>query len=425
MTVVALLLAVGVQVATAPVDDWVSRHGVQLDSDSDLTVAAKALISKELHDVQVVGLGEASHGISEFFKMKSALIKFLVEEEGFSLVMIEATFGESVFLNQYISGERDDIDSVLKGMPLWYFQVEEFRELLIWLRKFNSTREKKVQLFGLEMQYVDRSLLHIKNYLNKVNSDPAVNWEKFGTDRIGSATASAKEFYHLWQPMPGRVLEDHMKLLIELRENLDTNKREYVAISGDTEFELARRHVVVLEQFVSASMQSEEAIKHQMRDYFMFLNLQWARSHIGNQKTIVWAHNEHIWKQHGNGGYDVLGRQLERRYGSAYFALGFDFGEGTYRAPGSDGWEHDVPKPEIGSLSYRMSQLGKPNFLLDIRSAIDSGESVPSRATLRASSGGYTPTQSGKILYDREYSLTDRYDAIIFLNRVTPPKVLK
>jgi erythromycin esterase len=425
ITSLALLYGIATQSFSHLNDDWVSRHGVALSSDSELIEPAQVLISKEMDGVQVVGLGEASHGISEFFKMKATLIKYLVAHEDFSLIMLEATFGETVFLNQYISGERDDIEAILKGMPLWYFKVEEFRDLLKWLREFNVTHDNRVQLFGMEMQYVDRSLKEIKTYLDKVNPETSEIWDQFGIDRIGNATANAKEFFFLWQPMSGEVLREHMDLLVKLRENLESNRTNYIAKSGAAEFDLVRRHVVVLEQFISASTQSEEAIKHQMRDYFMFLNLEWTRSYCGNPKTIVWAHNEHIWKQPGNGGYDVLGRQLDRRYGQAYFAFGFDFGEGTYRAPGNDGWEHLVPNPEVGSLSHRMLQLGKPHFLLDIRSAIGAGEPIPASVTLRASSGGYTPMLDGKILYDRDYSLTDRYDALVFINRVTLPKLLK
>jgi hypothetical protein len=77
------------------------------------------------------------------------------------------------------------------------------------------------------------------------------------------------------------------------------------------------------------------------------------------------------------------------------------------------------------SCFNRMLQLGKPHFLLDIRSAIGAGEPIPASVTLRASSGGYTPMLDGKILYDRDYSLTDRYDALVFINQVTLPKLLK
>lgn len=419
------LIALIALTSKPPVDDWASRHGVPIGSETELSTSVRKMLKTELKDVQIVGLGEASHGVSEFFKMKTAVIKHLVSHENFSLIMIEATFGETVFLNRFISGQRAEIDDVLRGMPLWFFKVEEFRELLVWLRDFNKQHNNRIRLYGMEMQYVDRSLHHIKKYLEKVDPNCSEIWTSFGSNRIGSATAGAAEFFYLWQPMPDEVLRQHTQLLLELRKRFSTYKAEYVANSTDEEYKMAYRHVIVLEQFISASMQSEEPIKHQMRDYFMYLNVLWTRAHLQSPKTIVWAHNEHIWKQAGNGGYDVLGRQLDRSYQASYFAVGFDFGEGTYRAPSNDGWEHQVPKPEMASLSYRMAELGRPDFLLNIRAAIRANETIPATATLRASSGGYTPMQNGKIQYDREYSLSDRYDAIIFVKKISPPKMLK
>lgn len=356
--------------------------------------------------------------------MKSALVKYLVAEQDFSLIMLEATFGEVVYLNQFIQGERTDVDEVLKGMPLWFFKVEEFRELLIWLRDYNQGHKNRVQLYGMEMQYVDRSLHHIQNYLMKTGSHSHTHLVEFGHRRIGSATKGAEEFYFLWQRMPDDVLKQHLQLLVKLREAFSEKKPQLIEKSSLSEFELAYRHVVLLEQFVSAMMQSEEAIKHQMRDYFMYLNVNWSRAHLQNPKTVVWAHNEHIWKQAGNGGYDVLGRQLDRRFGESYYAIGFDFGRGTYRAPSSVGWEHLVPKPVPGTLTQRMSELGNPNYLLSIRSAMRATDKVPETAVLRASSGGYTPMQNGSLQFDREYSLRDRYDALLFVSEVSPPRIL-
>lgn len=419
------LLALAAMLLVAPGEDWVSRHGVGFRAETGLSQLVKESLSKELKNVDIVGLGETSHGISEMFKSKSSLIQFLVAEENYSLIMIEATVGETVYLNQFISGETTNIDDVLAGMPLWFFKVEEFRDLLLWLRNYNKDHENRVQLCGMEMQYVDRSLHQIKQYLDKVDRESAVIWEEFGEQRLGSSTAGAKEFYFLWQKMPDEVLEQHFQLLQKLRKLFLAKKAEYVSQSSEKEYLHTSRHISIIEQFVSTSMQSEESIKHQMRDYYMFLNLEWTRAMFANPKTVVWAHNEHIWKQAGNGGYDVLGRQLDRRYGSSYFAIGYDFGSGTYRAPSSDGWEHQVPKPELGTLSFRMSEVGKPDLLLNIRSTVKAEEKVPEIVTLRASSGGYTPMRNGVIQFDRDYSVRDRYDAILYIDKVSVPKMLK
>ncbi|MFI1716947.1 hypothetical protein [Streptomyces litmocidini] len=44
-----------------------------------------------LDGVRVVGLGEATHGTREFFRLKHRLLEFLVTELGFSVLAMEAS----------------------------------------------------------------------------------------------------------------------------------------------------------------------------------------------------------------------------------------------------------------------------------------------------------------------------------------------
>jgi hypothetical protein len=114
-----------------------------------------------------------------------------------------------------------------------------------------------------------------------------------------------------------------------------------------------------------------------------------------NERVVVWAHNEHVWKREGNGGYDVLGRQLARWYGPTYYAIGFDFGSGAYRAPGADSWVHDVGPPQ------------------------------PTSFTVRATAGGQIPMRNGVRIFDQSITLGDRFDGLLFVSKSTPTTMLK
>jgi len=45
-----------------------------------------------LKDVQIVGLGEATHGTKEFFQMKHRMLEFLVKEMGFTVLALEFNY---------------------------------------------------------------------------------------------------------------------------------------------------------------------------------------------------------------------------------------------------------------------------------------------------------------------------------------------
>lgn len=54
-----------------------------------------------LKDVRVVGLGEATHGTSEFFRMKHRMLEFLVKEMNFTSFYIEASMSRCRYINDY------------------------------------------------------------------------------------------------------------------------------------------------------------------------------------------------------------------------------------------------------------------------------------------------------------------------------------
>ena len=55
-------------------------------------------------DVQIVGLGEASHGVAQYHQMKLDVFKALVENNGCHTFIIEGDFGGALKVDQYING---------------------------------------------------------------------------------------------------------------------------------------------------------------------------------------------------------------------------------------------------------------------------------------------------------------------------------
>jgi erythromycin esterase len=58
-----------------------------------------------LRDSKVVALGEATHGTREFFQMKHRIFQYLVEYCQHKAFGFEADFGESIYLNNYVTKE--------------------------------------------------------------------------------------------------------------------------------------------------------------------------------------------------------------------------------------------------------------------------------------------------------------------------------
>ena len=75
---------------------------------SDIEDYGKAVSEINLDDnVKVVGLGEATHGNSDFQDLKLEVLKTLVEKNNLKNFAIEADFGEGMIINNYIHGIRE------------------------------------------------------------------------------------------------------------------------------------------------------------------------------------------------------------------------------------------------------------------------------------------------------------------------------
>src|SRR4030095_5956689 len=64
-----------------------------------------------LQNVRVVGLGEATHGTSEFFRMKHRMLEFLVKEMDFTSFYIEASMTRCRYVNEYVLCGKGNLDT--------------------------------------------------------------------------------------------------------------------------------------------------------------------------------------------------------------------------------------------------------------------------------------------------------------------------
>src|SRR6185436_11745853 len=85
---------------------WLKSHVVSLTGATAAAPAAElAPFTAMVGTARVVGLGEGTHGTSEFFSLKDRLIRHLVTQMGFKRFGIEATSPEAEEVNRYVLGE--------------------------------------------------------------------------------------------------------------------------------------------------------------------------------------------------------------------------------------------------------------------------------------------------------------------------------
>ncbi len=87
-----------------------------------------------LEGKRIVALGEATHGTSEFFKMKHRLLEFLVCEMGYEHFGMETSAEAAGVINNYITGGPTSPQAIL----YWPWATEEVLDMLDWMRAYNT-----------------------------------------------------------------------------------------------------------------------------------------------------------------------------------------------------------------------------------------------------------------------------------------------
>jgi erythromycin esterase-like protein len=114
---------------------------------------------------RMVALGEATHGTSEFFRMKHRLTEFLVTQMGFRHFAMELDPDEAKGIEAYIQGGAG-------GNPMvrlsWPWGSREVAAMVDWMRKYNGSAAapERVHFHGIDYQGERRDFRMARNTLD-------------------------------------------------------------------------------------------------------------------------------------------------------------------------------------------------------------------------------------------------------------------
>jgi erythromycin esterase len=133
-------------------------------------------IDNAFNESRLVGIGECTHGTSEFTPMRHRIFKFLVENYGFNTVFIEADYSACLRLNRYINGETDNVNEAIFELLYFAWTTEEMKEFVEWMRGFNQSSDNKIQIIGCDMQSITDDKKEIERILRHNNIDSIPNF---------------------------------------------------------------------------------------------------------------------------------------------------------------------------------------------------------------------------------------------------------
>jgi protein-L-isoaspartate(D-aspartate) O-methyltransferase len=338
--------------------------------------ALDGLIERIGH-AQFVLLGEATHGTSEFYRMRTRITQELIRRRGFTVVAVEADWPDAAVVDRYVRGlpPRPQAWIPFSRFPTWMWRNREVHELVEWLRAYNREGKPPVGFCGLDLYSLFTSAYEVVRYLDRV--DPV-------------AAAAARQRYGQltpWQDDPaaygkaalvGHIQPYEHDIVAMLRELL-ARRLEYSAKDGDAFFDAAMNARVVLgaEQYYRV-MYYGSAESWNLRDQHMFDTLRAIGAHQGEgAHIVVWEHNSHVGdaaatEMAARGEHNV-GNLCRRAFGDKVFIVGFGTDHGTVAA--ASGWDEPMQRMRVrparaDSYERLCHDSGVPAFLLHLREPV-------------------------------------------------------
>ncbi|MEJ1239853.1 erythromycin esterase family protein [Chryseolinea sp. T2] len=359
----ALVESLGSELTSLPVDPNVWTDG-QLE------------FLDEYAGKKVVGLGEATHGTSEFFQAKHRILKYLAEKHGFKVFAIEADFGESLFINEAVmKSDKSQIESLMKNkMHFWTWKTSEVRDLLYWMCDYNVGKpmNEKLQYWGIDCQF---NTYHPDQVWN-VLSTSDITFGTFAQSVLNEVrNASANGFKDYSQA----TFDAYLKNVDALTDSIHKYETRITEHSSADQYEVTLQLARVIRQVSEVTYYSRKQTQSKnYRDIYMAENTEWIFQHLSSRKIVLWAHNYHI------SNYPIsqtLGSNLATTYQDDYAKVGFLFSTGSFTAVTQEGDQFKGltsqtidTDPAPASLNDVMHKTGTPAFSVSMQKLTSHGE---------------------------------------------------
>lgn len=370
-------------------------------------------------NVQVVGLGEASHGTKEYQQMKTEVFKALVENNGSRTFIIEGDFGGALKADAFIHGAEGTAEDIVKQIGFKIYNTQEMADLIDWMRSYNENAPagEDLHFYGMDIQRYDNNKEKLFSILDLAAPELS---EKYKTAFL---QLTDKERLNL----NADVLEKSKEDALELLKEMDTYEKEIVAIAGQTGFDFARESANTI-YACSDLLLSSNSDYNSLRDKYMSEKVNWFLQHGDGSVLFINGHNGHIGKKSVSG-YTSLGEHLSNNIGDHYFAIGTDAENTTFQSQNSNGSFSVMEVKNRNELNNRLDHMDNDFYYMDFLKAADEenwNQIIEGKQTITTLNVGISSWQKiMKFFYTTTIIPRDTFDGMIVFKEVTPSTLLE
>jgi erythromycin esterase-like protein/predicted phosphoribosyltransferase len=406
----------------------------------DEGVPSDAALFDLVGDAQYVLIGEASHGTHEFYAARAAMTRRLIEEKGFTAVLVEADWPDAYRVNRYVHGRGSDesAEESLRGFerfPTWMWRNTDVLDFVGWLREHNDRCGDDVRamagFYGLDLYSLYRSIQEVIAYLQEV--DPAAAErarQRYAClDHASGGDGQAYGFAAAFGA--GDTCEKEM---LDQLADLQRHAMDYATRDGlvaDDEYFYAQQNAKVVKASAEyyRSMFAGRVSSWNLRDRHMVDTLDALTEHLtrrrsaaGPAKVVVWAHNSHLGDARatelGSQGELNVGQLVRLRHGGECRLIGFTGYTGTVTA--ADEWDAPAQRKRVrpalpDSVEELLHEAGEKAFMLTLGRGGPADEPLRSARLERAIGVIYRPETERQSHYFQA-RLADQFDAVIHID---------
>lgn len=286
---------------------------------------------------QVIGLGEGTHGTSEFQRVRAWITRYLCEENGFTVIAFENSYGWCVELDKYLQTGAGNLDTLMRQNLLGMWQNAEIKELLQWMRQYNQTHSHKLRLAGMDYSETSTNARIIQETTNKLKSPALTSLTDTLLVRAQLMDAAYADMNNTKRRYEWSAILDNGVKAYEvtkcIKAMLDSLSGQLHQLFTDAVIKALYTTLHNSELAYYSIYRPVKEGKEASRDEAMAQMVKRISEDQQGAKVIVWAHNAHLAKARifgdaNSGG--VAGIYLQDYFPGNYFVVGTGTAAGTY-----------------------------------------------------------------------------------------------
>lgn len=317
-------------------DEWLAKNVIKIDSIAPNYADTLALtfLKSELKDVDIVALGEQTHGDGTTFLAKTMLVKYLHERLGYTVIAFESGMLDCLQTWLMLKAGQNTDSAFERGWFKVWAQSKQTSVLRNYIAS-DATTTNPLILVGFDMQFSGEA------FLNRVN---------FYQDFLIEHKIDTASFSQVWQVMRLKSYKeiDQIKRDTARQHELLNQAHKLSSIAAQmncasTEALITQRSISQLGIYldyllnlVNRNFQEGNRKDINIRDSIMASNVIWLKEEIfPDCKIILWGANAHVnynrqLLQYPDEQFVPMGQRLRDHFRNRYYAISFTSYNGQF-----------------------------------------------------------------------------------------------